>query len=277
MNDERDFFEELEENLEEAANAIAQAEALLIGAGAGIGVDSGLPDFRGDAGFWSAYPIFREQAITFELVADPKCFKEDPTLAWGFYGHRLELYRRTTPHPGFDILKEWTKGKDHFVFTSNVDGQFQKAGFRSDSIYECHGSLHHIQCMDSCSIEIYDSEFSIEIDPRTLKASGPLPNCPRCKSLARPNVLLFDDGDWNWERSRLQEQAYYRWLKGLEGKRLVVIECGAGTAIPTVREACESSGGKLIRINPRDYQVPPGQIAIALGSLAALQGIAKRF
>ena len=50
---------ELERNLATAAEAVRCADALLIGAGAGMGVDSGLPDFRGPEGFWKAYPPFR--------------------------------------------------------------------------------------------------------------------------------------------------------------------------------------------------------------------------
>ena len=61
----------------------------------------------------------------FEELADPVHFVDDPTLAWGFYGHRLDLYRRTVPHDGFRVLREWGAR----VFTSNVDGQFQRAGF----------------------------------------------------------------------------------------------------------------------------------------------------
>jgi NAD-dependent SIR2 family protein deacetylase len=54
---------------------------------------------------------------------------DDPELAWGFYGHRLELYRRTTPHRGFGILRRLAERSGRFfVFTSNVDGHFQRAG-----------------------------------------------------------------------------------------------------------------------------------------------------
>lgn len=86
-----------------AADLIAQADALLVAAGAGIGVDSGLPDFRGPEGFWKAYPALGRRGIGFEQAASPRSFHADPTLAWGFYGHRLALYRRTVPHAGFEI------------------------------------------------------------------------------------------------------------------------------------------------------------------------------
>lgn len=134
--------------VEAAARAIADAEALVITAGAGMGVDSGLPDFRGDEGFWQAYPPFARLGLSFVDLANPVWFERDPTLAWGFYGHRLHLYRATLPHPGFELLRRWGAARrfGSFVFTSNVDGQFQRAAFADERVLECHGSIHHLQC-----------------------------------------------------------------------------------------------------------------------------------
>src|SRR6476620_7058110 len=95
--------------LERAARAISGADALLIAAGAGMGVDSGLPDFRGNEGFWRAYPALAKANLNFAEVASPRTFEQDPSLAWGFYGHRLELYRKTVPHAGFHILQRWAE------------------------------------------------------------------------------------------------------------------------------------------------------------------------
>src|SRR5438045_8933631 len=96
-----------EATLQEAVEAIAMADALLVCAGAGMGVDSGLPDFRGDKGFWKAYPLYGELKLSFSDLANPAWFEKDPTLAWGFYGHRLNLYRKTEPHDGFRMLLSW--------------------------------------------------------------------------------------------------------------------------------------------------------------------------
>ena len=59
-----------------------------------MGVDSGLPDFRGTQGFWRAYPLYAKLGLDFASMANPRWFTTDPAFAWGFYGHRLELYRR---------------------------------------------------------------------------------------------------------------------------------------------------------------------------------------
>ena len=52
-----------------------------------MGVDSGLPDFRGDRGFWKAYPPYAKLGLHFAEMANPRWFDSDPELAWGFYGH----------------------------------------------------------------------------------------------------------------------------------------------------------------------------------------------
>lgn len=262
----------------QAANAIQEADGLLIGAGAGMGVDSGLPDFRGPEGFWRAYPPFRERGLAFEDVADPRWFVEDPPQAWGFYGHRRNLYRVTTPHAGFSILKRWGERWPfgYFVFTSNVDGHFQKAGFDPQRIVECHGSLEHLQCVRPCYAEVWPAEPSaINVDETTFRAAEPLPRCTLCGGLARPNVLMF--GDWSWvgARTAAQMRDYRSWLSKLHGKKLVVIELGAGTALPTVRYECQNRARVLIRINPREPETPRGHISLAYGALEGLNQIAR--
>ena len=101
------------ENLEEIKQLINQAEAVLITAGAGMGVDSGLPDFRGNEGFWKAYPIAEKLNLSFTQLASPSWFYEDPFFAWAFYGHRYNLYKNTIPHDGFKMLLDFVKEKNN--------------------------------------------------------------------------------------------------------------------------------------------------------------------
>ncbi len=153
----------LNEAYASAARLIDQADGLIIGAGAGMGIDSGLPDFRGPGGFWKVYPALGQARLRFEEIASPAAFKSRSSLAWGFYGHRLGLYRETQPHDGFRILKELADSMPHggFVYTSNVDAQFQKAGFPESQVVECHGSIHHLQCLDRCSDAIWPADSFI--------------------------------------------------------------------------------------------------------------------
>jgi hypothetical protein len=136
-----------------AAQFIAAADGILVTAGAGMGVDSGLPDFRGDTGFWQAYPALARSRVGFSEIATPARFYTTPQVSWGFYGHRLQLYRETVPHAGFAILREIADRMPQggFVFTSNVDGQFQKAGGDPDRVVEYHGTIHQLQCLNRCT------------------------------------------------------------------------------------------------------------------------------
>jgi NAD-dependent SIR2 family protein deacetylase len=274
---------EEERAISRAAAVLEEAEALVICAGAGMGVDSGLPDFRGDRGFWNAYPRYAKLGLRFIDLAHPDWFEKDPALAWGFYGHRLNLYRQTVPHEGFHILRQWGDSRPAglFVFTSNVDGQFQKAGFDRQSIEECHGSIHHLQCSTPCNEKIWSAEsLQIAIDPESMRAQPPFPCCPFCGRIARPNILMFGDSLWLSHRNEQQHLRLQKWLQHNAHRKVIVVECGAGTAIPTVRYTSERIvhmlGGWLIRINSREPQVPDPQIGLALGALLALQRIAIR-
>jgi NAD-dependent SIR2 family protein deacetylase len=262
----------IDEAYDRAAELIAGADALLVCAGAGMGVDSGLPDFRGTEGFWRAYPPYERLGLKFEEIADPVHFADDPELAWGFYGHRLGLYRATVPHEGFSILRSWGAR----VFTSNVDGQFQMAGFTD--VAEVHGSIHHAQCVEPCGDEIWECTFDVTVDPVSMRAVGPLPSCPSCGGLARPNILMF--GDWGWvpHRSQAQLDSLTSWRRSVQN--LVVIEIGAGTAVPTVRRQAElasAANGSLIRINVREPDIRHGRgVSLPVGALEALRTLARR-
>ncbi len=261
-----------------AAEAIGAAKVLLIVAGAGMGVDSGLPDFRGERGFWNAYPMYERLGLSFVGAANPAQFHDDPAFGWGFYGHRTNLYRATEPHDGFRILKRWIGrlGLAHFVVTSNVDGQFQKAGFEEDRVLEVHGSIHHLQCLEPCARAIWPNSEKIPVDHETMRALR-IPRCGRCGGVARPNVLMFGDFSWLSERTDAQERLFEEFVEENGGRPTVVVEMGAGTAIPTMRALSERLGRRggvtVVRINPREPWIDEPHLSIPDGALAVLTRI----
>lgn len=274
--------QEIQIEIDKARKLISDADAILITAGAGMGVDSGLPDFRGNEGFWQAYPVAKERGLFFESLANPQWFESDPTLAWAFYGHRLNLYRDTIPHEGFKMLRALckAKGDDYFILTSNVDGQFQKAGFADDKIYEIHGSIHHMQCTGNFNHGIWSAdEIQVDVDMSEFKAKKPLPRCPECLKIARPNILMFGDWDWIGMRSDAQTKRFGRWKMELanQKKKICVIEIGAGTAIASIRRMSESAAKQFhtpfIRINPRESQGLEGTIKLPMGGLEGIRQI----
>jgi NAD-dependent SIR2 family protein deacetylase len=266
-------------DLERAAALVQQADLLLVAAGAGMGVDSGLPDFRGNQGFWQAYPALGRARMEFASVASPSTFHEDPALAWGFYGHRLELYRTTVPHAGYALLKKWGERMAHGygVYTSNVDGQFQAAGYDPQRIHECHGSIHHLQCLTPCGTQIWRADgYTPQVDSDACRLLNQPPACPACGALARPNILMFGDWGWNGQRADAQERRLHALLA--RAQRPLVVELGAGVAIPSVRHfgqrVLQQMGGRMVRINPREPQVASAlDVGLASGALAALAAI----
>ncbi|MFP5309722.1 MAG: SIR2 family NAD-dependent protein deacylase [Actinomycetes bacterium] len=264
-----------------AADAIAGADVVIVTAGAGLGVDAGLPDFRGTDGFWGAYPPYAELGMSFERMASPDTFRADPELAWGFYAHRRRLYRDTEPHDGMRLLATWIADAPAAgaAFTSNVDGLLQAAGVDEDALVECHGTIHLDQCLRGCGQRPWEATHTPEVDEATMRAVGDLPACPGCGGLARPNVLMF--GDWGWDPTRTdaQERRLARLLDECVGAELTVVEVGAGTRLPTVRRFGEglvaSHGAVLVRIDPREPG--GGTIGIRAGGLEALTAIDAAF
>ncbi|MFB9245400.1 NAD-dependent deacetylase [Massilia antarctica] len=266
----------LDQACADAAALIAQADGLVITAGAGMGIDSGLPDFRGDQGFWRAYPALGKHGLRFSEIANPRAFRERPELAWGFYGHRLQLYRRTVPHAGFGLLNQIAARLPGgaFVFTSNVDGQFQRSGMAEERIVECHGSIEKLQCLGDCGQLTWSAqEFVPVVDEEQCLLTCALPRCPHCGDIARPNILMFGDRLWDSVYADKQEHRLDTWLA--RQSRAVIIEIGAGTWIPSVRVFGESQQRPLIRVNPGEPDVGSQRdIGIALGALDGISRIA---
>lgn len=119
----------------------------------------------------------------------------------------------------------------HFCFTSNVDGHFNRV-FGEEHVYEVHGSIHFVQCTKCGGIS--PNTFDIDVDLSTMAARN-IPKCCKCGSDVRPNILMFNDYDWDSERADQQAERLDRFVKGTAGTKLAMVEIGAGTAIPTIR------------------------------------------
>ena len=114
--------------------------------------------------------------------------------------------------------------------------------------------------------------FVPELDEANCLLTSPLPTCPFCNEIARPNILMF--GDWKWIDDRMQQQRSRldEWLGRV--KRVLTIEIGAGSHISTVRQMSEFQIGPLIRINPTNPTAPRDKdVNLKMGGLEALSGI----
>eukprot|EP00039_Didymoeca_costata_P024470 m.10363 g.10363 ORF g.10363 m.10363 type:complete len:345 (+) comp4249_c0_seq1:169-1203(+) len=135
------------QQLQRAARAIKESDALVILSGAGMGVDAGLGTFRGrNAGAWEPMVAMRKRH---EQLSDPDWLRLDPRFAWAFWRTRHLTYtQNTAPHEGYKILADIGSMKRYGVFsiTSNIDGHWARTpGVSEDSILEVHGALTHWQ------------------------------------------------------------------------------------------------------------------------------------
>ena len=262
-----------------AAEALRRARVLIVSAGAGMGVDSGLPDFRGDEGFWKAYPPVRAARALLRGRRQPGALRARPGLRLGLLRPPPEpLPRHRAARAASRILRRWIDalGLEAWVVTSNVDGQFQRAGFPRDRVLEVHGSIHHLQCLSPCSGAIWENREEVPIDEERMRARR-IPRCKRCPGVARPNILMFGDYGWLPERTHAQRGRFDAFLEEHQGEPLAVVELGAGTAIPTIRLLSERlgdvEGAAVVRINPREADIRRPHLSLAAGALEGLRAI----
>lgn len=228
-------------NIDNIRKLFNDADGIFITAGAGMGVDAGIPDFRGASGLWSA------EKDNFMKFSNGSAFHERPLEAWNFYINRLIKYSKLAPHRGYYNLLNIKK--DLFVVTSNVDGHFERAEFDSEKILEIHGNLKYIQCSNHCCDDMQLMPDFTE----SLTDLSDLPHCPHCDTISRPVVMMFDDYNFVYKILAKQSERCSNWMK--TKKSIVGIEIGAGLAVPSIRSFGERNTNMLIRINPHDYQI----------------------
>ena len=160
-----------------------------------------------------------------------------------------------------------------------MDNQVSEAGFSSEQMLECHGSIHHVQDLEGVDAIWSAADVVVDVDEAILKAKDPLPRHPTTHQVIRPNILMFGDACWNPARTNTQEDCYNAWLTAHQNDRIAVIEMGAGTAIPTVRSHGEFLASRLnaclIRINPRESQVEHTHISSLSIATGAKLGLTK--
>jgi len=203
---------------------------ILILSGAGFGIDAGLPDYDG------VHAMVDEAAQRFGIepymVEHPQFYKDNPRAAWGMKARVINTFLTKEPHEGYHILNGLTNKKNVFVVTSNIDDHFRTAGFDCTKLFEIHGRLKILQCVNrTCNnkhqlwpLEYLPQETDMLLD-------GKIPMCPYCGDYARPNVCFTDDNSF-CNRLRLEQKASFnRWIQRVASKRkakLLILEIGCG-------------------------------------------------
>lgn len=219
--------EDLEQSLEQAADALRRAQKVCVLTGAGVSAESGVPTFRASDGLWEGHRI--------EDVASPSGFERDPRLVWNFYNARRANVKTVQPNPGHHAL---VKLEDHYgdgftLVTQNVDGLHTAAGSRN--VLEIHGSLYRTRCT-GCGATA----------DRGLEPLPELPHC-RCGAMLRPDIVWFHES--------LPEHVWFRAM-------LAARQCDAMLVVGT--SAVVHPAASLIPVAKRKWAWDPDRVATVI-------------
>ena len=267
-----------EEQIEQVSTLIKETDFILIGAGAGASTAAGLAysGKRFTDNFGEFIEKYGPMYMTDMYAAG---FYPFPTqeAKWGYWSKHSMINRFLPPAmPLYKQLYEIVKEKEHFVLTTNVDHQFQKAGFQTERIFATQGDYGNIQCEKGCHPRIYDAEDLFrQMDQARrdcLVPSEMVPKCPVCGgNMAmhlRCDQYFVEDENWHEAAGR-----YRDFLKKTEQKKGVLLELGVGFSTPTIirfpfeRMVRENKNLSLVRLNRNEAVVPEdlGNRAVGIG------------
>ncbi len=215
---------------------LSGCDAVIIGAGAGLSTSAGFTysgkrfkdnfsDFQEKYGFNDMYT---GGFYTFETIEEN----------WAYWSRFIYLNRYTdAPKDTYKRLFNIVKDKEYFVITTNVDHQFQKAGFDKNRLFYTQGDYGLFQCSKPCHNKTYDNEkvikkmYELQKDMKIL--SELVPRCPECgremtMNLRKDDTFVQDEG---WYKASYR---YREFLNRFEGKRILFLELGVGFNTPVI-------------------------------------------
>lgn len=243
--------------LEQIVTAVRQADCVLVGAGAGLSTAAGLR-YAGDEFNKEFRPWIEKYAIK-DLYSSS--FYPWPTEEerWAYWAKHIDFIRfRPNAMPLYKALFDWLRQKDYFVITTNVDAQFEKAGFDPHRIFAVQGDYGYVQSVTGSPRKLYyDEEMVKEMVANTVDCRIPtamVPHCPDNGELMTPHIRVDDKfvEDDNWHR---QSAAYYDFLEKASESRTVLLEFGVGFNTPSIirlpfeQMAREFPHATLVRFN----------------------------
>jgi NAD-dependent SIR2 family protein deacetylase len=211
---------------------IQEYENILVLAGAGFSIDSGLPDY--DDVHRMVDIAAQHHNVAPYMIEHPSFYKENPRGAWGMKARVMNIFLTKSPHTGYYKLKELTqsKKKNVFIITSNIDDHFRSAGFDESKLYEIHGRLKILQCINrDCNRKHNLWKLDHIPQEKDMKLIGNIPKCIYCNDYARPNVCFTDDNSFCNKLRDAQKARYNQWIKAVARKKnpnLLIMEVGCG-------------------------------------------------
>ncbi|MDE7020458.1 MAG: Sir2 silent information regulator family NAD-dependent deacetylase, partial [Lachnospiraceae bacterium] len=228
-----------EKQTERVGRLLKEAEAVLIGAGAGASTAAGLTyaGKRFTENFGEFIDKYGKMNMPDMYAAGFYPFPSQEAR-WGYWSKHSMMNRFLPPAlPLYLQLYELVKEKDYFVLTTNVDHQFYKAGFAAERIFATQGDYGMIQCEKGCHRKIYDAEALFRRMDETRKdcliPASMVPRCPVCGgNMAmhlRADQYFVEDENWHAAAER-----YSVFLGNALTKKTVLLELGVGFNTPGI-------------------------------------------
>ncbi len=224
----------MDQAIARVAQAIQQAERILIITGAGLSADSGLPTYRGLGGLYNG---LTPEGLPIEAALSGPMLQRDPALCWKYLAELGKACLGAQPNAGHEAIAELQRRKPGcWVLTQNIDGYHRRAGSPAERLIEIHGQLAPLYCQ-SCGAA--DPELAEHLQ-------RPLPpRCAQCAGILRPPVVLFEE--------MLPEDAIGRLYQQVRQGFDVVLVVGTTASFPYIVEPvaqARRNGGFTVEVNP---------------------------
>lgn len=222
--------------ISELRYALNNADAVLIGAGAGLSASAGLT--YGGERFYEYFADFRDKYGITDMYSGGFYPFDTPEEYWAWWSRHI-FYNRyvAPPKPVYDKLYELVKDKEYFVLTTNVDHCFQRAGFDKKRLFYTQGDYGLFQCAVPCHDKTYDNEQTVRrmiAEQNDMKIPSALvPRCPVCGKPMTVNLRSDDsfvqDAGWYAACER-----YETFVSNHKNGRVLYLELGVGGNTPII-------------------------------------------
>ena len=215
---------------------IASADCIIIGAGAGLSTAAGFT-YSGER-FEKFFSDFETKYGFHDMYSGGFFPFETPEEMWAYWSRFIYCNRYMDVDNGtYKHLFELVKDKDYFVITTNVDHQFQKAGFDQNRLFYTQGDYGLFQCSEPCHNQTYDNEEivkdMIEFQEDMKIPTELIPKCPKCGKPMTMNLRSDDKfvEDEGWHRAA---ERYDNFLQAHSGQHILFLELGVGYNTPAI-------------------------------------------
>lgn len=224
------------DNIYKLKNAFLQADAIIIGAGAGLSTAAGFT-YDGKR-FMKYFSDFHEKYGITNMYAGGFYPFDSLEEYWAYWSRYIYINRYQEPlKPVYQKLYQLVKNKDYFVLTTNVDHCFQKAGFDKQRLFYTQGDYGLFQCSKACQPITYDNEKEIlNMISKQKEMKIPtqaIPYCPHCGALMSMNLRIDDTfvEDKGWYQAA---KCYHEFLKSHKKQHILFLELGVGNNTPGI-------------------------------------------